>query len=516
MSFLDKLDEEQLKNANLIADEAKRVGIPPKLAITLAYQESGLRHLKGSDLVTSSKGASGIMQLMPGTARDLNVDPTDKLQNIRGGVAYLKMMMDRPEIKGDPMLAVIAYNAGPDNQFFKGGELPGETKNYLESIKGLGGFDQIQERQEPAVGDQPPTETEYDFQELIIPAAAGAAGAVAGAGMGAYVGKGIDKEQKLTRGILAQIADLIGKGNIDQARDIAQIHFGKGGFKFPDRPYVQSGAAPIVEPDVSLGRASGPKVAGDSGVRNWMIAEAGQRHQLPEAILDIATDKTKESPTGAKRLIEQDVEALKKIKAIGGDGYELTQKGPGQLMLPSNLARPSQQAAQAAQVAQAAQAAEAERNALEQIRRLSSEAQVKSGLEAGEGVLGKVSQAVKQFPIPTGAVMGGLGAAGAAVSGIDAAESYQQNDIPMFVMNALQAIGSGLSAFPATAIPAAIATTGIAGISALEKGRRQEALKNIPAKRRFEAMPEPTPEEIAEVESMGPAMSRRGLGYRFP
>jgi hypothetical protein len=83
------------------------------------------------------------------------------------------------------------------------------------------------------------------------------------------------------------------------------------------------------------GRASGPKVEGDSGTRNWMIQEAGQKHQLPEAILDLATDKTKESPTGGKRLINEDLANLQKIKQLGAGDFGLTVLPSGvQLQLP--------------------------------------------------------------------------------------------------------------------------------------------------------------------------------------
>jgi hypothetical protein len=66
-----------------------------------------------------------------------------------------------------------------------------------------------------------------------------------------------------------------------------------------------------------------------------MIQEAGQKHQLPEAILDIATDKTKESPTGGKRLITEDLANLEKIKRLGAGDYGLvTTEGGVQLQLP--------------------------------------------------------------------------------------------------------------------------------------------------------------------------------------
>ena len=102
------------------------------------------------------------------------------------------------------------------------------------------------------------------------------------------------------------------------------------------------------------GRASGPKVEGDSGTRNWMIQEAGQKHQLPEAILDLATGKTKDSPTGGKALIDQDLENIEKIKRLGAGDYRLTTtEGGAQLQLPAELA--SERAAQETQAANARQ-----------------------------------------------------------------------------------------------------------------------------------------------------------------
>jgi soluble lytic murein transglycosylase-like protein len=108
---------------------ARKHNIPEDLFLRLVQQESGWKAR-----ARSHKGARGLAQLMPATARLLRVDPDDPAQNLEGGARYLRMQYDRFR---SWRLALAAYNAGPGAVEKYGGIPPyRETQGYVKAILG--------------------------------------------------------------------------------------------------------------------------------------------------------------------------------------------------------------------------------------------------------------------------------------------------------------------------------------------------------------------------------------------
>ena len=112
---------------------SRETGVEPELILAVIVQESG-----GRIAARSEKGARGLMQLMPETAREVGVsDPHDPVDNIRGGARYLARMRER---FGDRLDLVLAgYNAGPGAVARAGDRVPAypETERYVQKVSGL-------------------------------------------------------------------------------------------------------------------------------------------------------------------------------------------------------------------------------------------------------------------------------------------------------------------------------------------------------------------------------------------
>jgi soluble lytic murein transglycosylase-like protein len=99
--------------------------IDPDLGRAITMVESGF-----DPYATSSKGAQGLMQLMPTTGEAMSVhDPFNGRQNIFGGLGYLRQLANDPRFAGQAYMALVAYNAGPNRKVF-----PEESYQYADKV----------------------------------------------------------------------------------------------------------------------------------------------------------------------------------------------------------------------------------------------------------------------------------------------------------------------------------------------------------------------------------------------
>lgn len=138
------------KRSDAPPDEIDRAAalynVPAELVRAVIWAESA-----GDASAVSHRGAVGLMQLMPHTAGEMYVqDPVDPAQNIMGGTRYLRWLAN--EFKGDMILTLAAYNAGPEAVKKYGGVPPfEETRTYVKKV--IAYYQQLRSRRKPAVAE---------------------------------------------------------------------------------------------------------------------------------------------------------------------------------------------------------------------------------------------------------------------------------------------------------------------------------------------------------------------------
>ncbi len=127
--FVKALPADKRRHAQLVQKLAVRFNVDPRLALAIVRTESNF-----DAAARSPKNAMGLMQLIPDTAERFGVrDALDPEQNVRGGLAYLRWLLQ--QFKGDVALAAAAYNAGEGNVTrYKGVPPFAETQEYVRRV----------------------------------------------------------------------------------------------------------------------------------------------------------------------------------------------------------------------------------------------------------------------------------------------------------------------------------------------------------------------------------------------
>lgn len=235
-------------------------------------------------------------------------------------------------------------------------------------------------------------------------------------------------------------------------------------------PQTPSPAAPAIPPaapaargrvEPSLGnlagprvpeRASGPRIEGGSGAVNWLRSQAGQEHEVPYNKQMAATSMRKNEPTGAQRIIDEDLARLRQIERMEGQNrFRLGPSAPGQLLLPTNIAEEQllreAQRLQAEQLSQQSDQARAQR-AFEQATQQSAREQERAQTRAERSVRGGAPLGLysifRRYPGIYGGAMGAVSAEMAQ----RAADAYESGRMTEAAVAGAGALGSAVGMFP--------------------------------------------------------------------
>ncbi len=438
--ILSKLSEDQAQFALEIVRKAKEMGIDPRLAVALAYRESGLNpNAKGTS------GEIGLMQVMPSTAKGMGFtaeELNNPSKNIEIGLTYLKRGLEK--FDGDPLLAAAGYNAGLDHPYFSDPDnkpLPASTKEYLKGINNLGGFTATPEasasQEEEAPGTVNPPASEGDFQANKARIAAD----LMGAGAGAVLSKGLDISSNIGKTGEA-IRQLPGALAAAQASGVPPAAPGAPGAPGMPRPAVGGPAGPV----------GGPASSGAKWLQNWGgIAKEGFSGGVPDA----AAQYNKMKPQG------QIMQGLAKKGLITPQPVQPGVFTGGQLSISGQRPVPPPPPAPPAPPGPLSQAA---------------------------GAMAKGAGAVLSSPIVSGA----LGGLSMAESGQEAQKRIQAGDTTGAMIAGTGGLGGAIQMLP---VPPQLKIIGaaVSAASPLTLYLRDNLKKQKP-------MPDPTEEEMLEAE----------------
>jgi hypothetical protein len=344
LSFISKLDAEQIEYAMKVRQAADDLGVNPTLALAVAYQESKFRPKvkRGAD------GEVGLMQIKPTTAAGLGYSMQDILipeKNIEAGLKYLKEALD---VTGnDIRLAPIYYNGGPDTfrKFASGQDYDSKIDTYLEDLKGYNTFEafdpsQLTDAKTPTKNPLPPVTVvdpaakkfEEKGQEELTRDEFGLYGAAAGAAGAAGAAAGPVATNVTTRAI----GNILGQ--IEQAK--AQ----KTGVPIgaPPAAPAPAGALPSAQPSLTppmtSGAPAGGLPVGDQTTRilQGTTGDQGTTGRARQTGYNVETSQQ----AAAKAEAEKIAQMLRQTGQVSQGAPEFFSRQPGMTSTPSGVLAP--------------------------------------------------------------------------------------------------------------------------------------------------------------------------------
>jgi hypothetical protein len=327
LSFLNqKLDKEQLTNAEKVAKAARAAGIDPALAVSIAFKESSLR----SNPIDSDDGAIGMMQVMPKTGKAYGYSEEDLRKPEINLVAGLKNLKESLEYaNNNPKLAAVYYHSGPDEIKAQaaGKDLGPRALEYLKALKSFGTFEAFDPNfQAPAQAEAPeapeapaasladanPLTTEQDFIRANSAADLrrqeyGSIGGASGIGvaMAPYAGR-----------TAASTAGKLMKA-FNEAKQATPT---------PPTGGLPMGGAPMppqAPPNAPMGAPTGglpPSVVRQAPATGYGTYNYGVSQGLTDIESGLAKDMTKQSG-GVHDLLTQRREALNRLQGMGANDF---------------------------------------------------------------------------------------------------------------------------------------------------------------------------------------------------
>ncbi|MBZ5763112.1 transglycosylase SLT domain-containing protein [Rhizobium sp. VS19-DR104.2] len=255
----------QQEVASMVEDEAIRQSVDPNFALAIAEQESRFRQS-----ARSAVGATGVMQLMPGTAAQLGVNPYDTRDNIRGGVKYIKQLQGMFGDRYD--LIAAGYNAGPYRQSLQNGQVPNipETQDYVKKVSAYYARNKAQN------GDRTPTQGAGEPETVSY-----------GNGCGEQIKKAVDRntQAQVERGSVWN--ELLGKSTEANQQYLQRL---KAGLQSSSASLRGTGGGNAKDYDGSLAMAQiqcPTNIIDTGGTRCFAVPSSASAEQIQRWLFDL-------------------------------------------------------------------------------------------------------------------------------------------------------------------------------------------------------------------------------------